>query len=124
MHNILGQVIIAFVVVAKERKTTMTEWQAFLMYIGIITLSTVVAMLSLFAFEAIITGIRKLKQIFSNRQQFKEKSVVHGRWEQVDETKCRCSNCDIIALIGLYPHGDKNYCPNCGAKMDMEEHSG
>lgn len=47
--------------------------------------------------------------------------VVHGRWEQVDETKCRCSHCDIIALIGLYPHGDKNYCPNCGAKMDGKE---
>ena len=44
--------------------------------------------------------------------------VAHGRWIQVDDTKCRCSNCDIIALIGLYPHGDKNYCPNCGAKMD------
>ena len=44
--------------------------------------------------------------------------VVHGHWTQVDDTKCRCSNCDIIALIGLYPHGDKNYCPNCGAKMD------
>ena len=44
--------------------------------------------------------------------------VVHARWTQVDDTKCRCSNCDIIALIGLYPHGDKNYCPNCGAKMD------
>ena len=49
--------------------------------------------------------------------------VVRGRWTQVDDTKCRCSNCDIIALIGLYPHGDKNYCPNCGAKMDEEEHN-
>ena len=31
----------------------------------------------------------------------------HAHWSQVDKTKCRCSNCDIIALIGLYPHGDK-----------------
>lgn len=46
--------------------------------------------------------------------------MVHGRWIQVDSTKCRCSHCDIIALIALYPHGDKNFCPNCGAKMDME----
>lgn len=44
--------------------------------------------------------------------------VVYGRWIQVDSTKCRCSHCDIIALIALYPHGDKNFCPNCGAKMD------
>lgn len=46
--------------------------------------------------------------------------VKHGHWRQVDESKCECSNCGIIALIGLYPHGDKNYCPNCGAKMMQE----
>ena len=43
--------------------------------------------------------------------------VAHGHWIQVDSTKCRCSRCDIIALIALYPHGDKSFCPNCGAKM-------
>lgn len=42
----------------------------------------------------------------------------HGHWRQVDENKCECSNCGIIVLIAVYPHGDKNYCPNCGAKMD------
>ena len=46
--------------------------------------------------------------------------VKHGEWIQAEENKCRCSNCDIITLIALYPHGDKNYCPNCGAKMDKE----
>ena len=95
-------------------------YREFLMYIGVLTLSTVVSMLVLFAFKAIITGIRKLKQIFSDRRRVREKPVVHGRWKQVDETKCRCSRCDIIALIGLYPHSDMNYCPNCGAKMDEE----
>ncbi len=44
--------------------------------------------------------------------------VVHGRWIQVDDTKCKCSECEVITLIAQYPHGDKNYCPNCGAKMD------
>lgn len=47
--------------------------------------------------------------------------AAHGRWLQVDSTKCRCSHCDIIALIALYPHGDKNFCPNCGAKMDGDD---
>ena len=47
-------------------------------------------------------------------------TVVHGRWIQVDSTKCCCSHCDIITLIAMYPHGDKNFCPNCGAKMDGE----
>lgn len=44
--------------------------------------------------------------------------VLRGYWTQVDKNKCECSNCGIIVLIAVYPHGDKNYCPNCGAKMD------
>ena len=95
-------------------------YREFLMYIGVLTLSTVVSMLVLCAFSAIGTGVRKLKRIYADRRRVREKPVVHGRWKQVDETKCRCSNCDIIALIGLYPHSDMNYCPNCGAKMDEE----
>lgn len=95
-------------------------YREFLMYIGVLTLSTVVSMLVLYAFAAIGTGVRKLKRIYADRRRVREKPVVHGRWKQVDETKCRCSRCDIIALIGLYPHSDMNYCPNCGAKMDEE----
>ncbi len=45
--------------------------------------------------------------------------VRHGHWEQVDDTKCKCSECEVITMIAQYPIGaDKNYCPNCGAKMD------
>lgn len=45
--------------------------------------------------------------------------VRHGRWEQVDDNKCRCTNCGSVAFIALYPSGaNNNYCPNCGAKMD------
>ena len=95
-------------------------YREILMYIGIISLSAITGIFSVSAFEAIMTGVRKLKRIYADRRRVREKPVVHGRWEQVDETKCRCSNCDIIALVGLYPHGDMNYCPNCGAKMDEE----
>ena len=63
---------------------------------------------------------RYFVQIIESQTAADVAPVVHGHWTQVDDTKCRCSNCDIIALIGLYPHGDKNYCPNCGAKMDGE----
>ena len=49
------------------------------------------------------------------------KIVVHGEWLQCNnETHKRCSNCDIIAFIGLYPFGDAHYCPNCGCKMSKE----
>ena len=96
-------------------------YREILMYIGIISLGAITGIFLVSAFEAIMTGVRKLKRIYADRRRVREKPVVHGRWIQVDETKCRCSNCDIIALIGLYPHGDMNYCPNCGAKMDEEE---
>ena len=95
-------------------------YREILMYIGIISLSAITGIFSVSAFEAIMTGVRKLKRIYADRRRVREKPVVHGRWKQVDETKFRCSRCDIIALIGLYPHGDMNYCPNCGAKMDEE----
>ena len=44
--------------------------------------------------------------------------VVHGEWLPTnDANKLRCSKCDIIHLIAQYPHGEINYCPNCGADM-------
>lgn len=40
-----------------------------------------------------------------------------GRWIQVDKTRCRCSECEVTTMIAMYPHGDKNFCPKCGADM-------
>ena len=43
--------------------------------------------------------------------------VVHGRWEYFHCVGCgryRCSECSHWVDAGL----DRNYCPNCGAKMD------
>ena len=50
--------------------------------------------------------------------------VKHGHWIQVDKNKCECSNCGIIVLIAVYPHGDKNYCPNCGTEMNGDGSDG
>lgn len=44
-----------------------------------------------------------------------------GKWIRVDKDKCKCDQCEVIAFIGLYPNGDKNYCPNCGAQMQEVE---
>ena len=49
------------------------------------------------------------------------KQIRYGQWlETNDATKKRCSECDVIHLIAQYPHGNANYCPNCGAIMDKE----
>ena len=46
--------------------------------------------------------------------------VVHGHWIRQDEsfTRYKCSNpeCGVENCSGF-----ENYCPNCGAKMDIDE---
>ena len=45
--------------------------------------------------------------------------VVHGRWIKAEcsekDGNARCSNC------GQWEWDNCNYCPNCGAKMDLED---
>lgn len=45
--------------------------------------------------------------------------VVHGRWDLVDREEPQrygCSKCSCLSWYGTY-----RYCPNCGARMDLEE---
>lgn len=42
----------------------------------------------------------------------------HGHWKVVDEAEPRrygCSRCKVLS------YDNTNYCPRCGAKMDLEE---
>lgn len=66
--------------------------------------------------------IYRMKQWFEHcrHQQFPAADVAtvqHGRWIMHDDEfglTCECSACHIETM------GDGNYCPNCGAKMDLE----
>ena len=54
--------------------------------------------------------------------------VVHGRWEYSAQTihtqsLMRCSICGWWTLDPSVD-GAYHYCPNCGAKMDVEENNG
>ena len=40
-----------------------------------------------------------------------------GHWIRVDKDKCKCDQCEVISFIAMYPNGNINYCPNCGACM-------
>lgn len=66
---------------------------------------------------------------FWNRTDFDPEPVKHGRWEWEHETwgQLQCSVCKKEALLEK-ANGDigmillyvtSNYCPNCGAKMDL-----
>ena len=46
--------------------------------------------------------------------------VVHGRWEQ-HCFEIECSKCNGEALRNAFnQYVFSSYCPNCGAKMDLE----
>ena len=57
--------------------------------------------------------------------------VRHGWWEKAQDMRrmdgniydYRCSLCDSLAEKGVYNNYDRltNYCPSCGAKMDLED---
>lgn len=51
--------------------------------------------------------------------------VVYGRWEKDEPDKCgnrkpRCSVCGEYHLAWWSDYTHCNYCPNCGAKMNLE----
>lgn len=41
--------------------------------------------------------------------------VRRGHWYDKGSLSCRCSEC------GCKSNRENNYCPHCGAKMDLEE---
>ena len=41
--------------------------------------------------------------------------VVHGRWKPYRKNLGKCSECGEVVQIR------SNYCPDCGAKMDLED---
>ena len=75
-----------------------------------------------------------IEQAYKNGyQQGKRDAVKHGRWEYVGPNSQRCSHCKKIVPCGeieveVIQCGrfdmEYNYCPNCGAQMDLEETDG
>lgn len=65
------------------------------------------------------TAVAHVQEVF-NRMTDKDPRLAeskHGQWIPThDADKLRCSQCDVIHLIAQYPHGEINYCPNCGAR--------
>ena len=48
--------------------------------------------------------------------------VVQGRWVYGEDVDIQCSVCGADAFTeGDYRQVKSRYCPNCGAKMDLED---
>lgn len=43
-----------------------------------------------------------------------------GHWINLDETHSKCDRCGAVFEIAS-ENGEANYCPSCGAKMEVEE---
>lgn len=44
--------------------------------------------------------------------------VVHGKWVLNDDQVYECKDCGYVPSFDGYTYF--NYCPNCGAKMDLQ----
>ena len=67
----------------------------------------------------VLDNVVRLEQI-RNAPTIDAVPVVHGRWvhfKQHDLNAVFCNVCDYT-FARLHP---ANYCPNCGAKMDVKE---
>jgi hypothetical protein len=42
-----------------------------------------------------------------------------GHWVNIDATHSKCDRCDAIFEIAS-ENGEANYCPNCGARMEVD----
>ena len=67
---------------------------------------------------------QRVKTILLRQPAADVAEVVHGRWIWNEEGEIdweqfyRCSNC------GDKEYWESNFCPNCGAKMDLEDNDG
>ena len=67
----------------------------------------------------------RIGNIYENPELLDESLKEHARWEKTsnpwheNEQFYKCSNCDWRCSCD--DDLDYNYCPNCGAKMDLEE---
>ena len=86
-------------------------------------------------YEAIRIQGKYFREVVEGALTVDAVEVVHGRWKNVKETeiyspdnRCTfthtgqtCSVCNVrIGFIGAKFYLYDGYCPNCGAKMDME----
>lgn len=64
-------------------------------------------------------GIKNGYVVLGIKEYRQTEEVKRGTWENTNTpNQLRCNNCEIIHFIAQYPHGEINYCPNCGTRMD------
>jgi len=69
------------------------------------------------------TAAAKLEKMVKSAPAAAVEPVRHGRWVKVSPRReaSFCSKCGVSAVKVFGEYFTSNYCPNCGAKMDLEE---
>lgn len=80
--------------------------------------------------KAFVKGMELVKKAEEETPTADVEEVRHGKWTIRHEgtykrAKCYCSVCGKSNGIGgIISNQKKQYCPNCGAKMDLEDNKG
>lgn len=76
------------------------------------------ALIGLFVAVILITAV--LSKLYVRHKIPELEPDEHGVWlETSHPNHKRCSVCHVICFIGMYPNGNANHCPNCGARMEV-----
>lgn len=59
----------------------------------------------------------QVKEIIDNAETIDAEPIRHGEWKHYKE--CGITNCSVCDWC-IDESWSSNYCPNCGAKMDVE----
>lgn len=75
--------------------------------------------------EACMAPVMRVSRLFDKLQKVPAADVapvVHGRWIE-DHDYLKCPECGVMVKwdFTFFDIGNWNYCPNCGAKMDIED---
>ena len=67
----------------------------------------------------VAAGFEAARELIADAPTIDAEPVRHGRWVHDINNMYGCSECG--ARETMSPKKLKNYCPSCGAKMDLEE---